>query len=133
MAQINGIEVKNFNPNAKTYIECIKNTQAIQKEIDKRSYNSHLKLADSGAADENKNYKLAKQLEEIGLKEQRRVNALTKERKIWEKKAAQTPEGQKKEQKKFANEQKLADQEKTKNRIRKKIKAAFFPPICPKR
>lgn len=86
MAQINGIEVKNFNPNAKTYNECIKNTQAIQKEIDKRSYNSHLKLADSGAADENKNYKLAKQLEEIGLKEQRRVNALTKERKIWEKK-----------------------------------------------
>ena len=112
MAQINGIEVKNFNPNAKTY---------------------NLKLADSGAADENKNYKLAKQLEEIGLKEQRRVNALTKERKIWEKKAAQTPEGQKKEQKKFANEQKLAGQEKTKNRIRKKIKAAFFPPICPKR
>lgn len=133
MAQINGIEVKNFNPNAKTYNECIKNTQAIQKEIDKRSANSHLKLADSDTAGENKNRKLAKQLEEIGLKEQRRVNALTKERKIWEKKAAQTPEGQKKEQKKFANEQKLAGQEKTKNRIRKKIKAAFFPPICPKR
>ena len=47
MAQINGIEIKNFNPNAKTYNECIKNTQAIQKEIDKRSANSHLKLADS--------------------------------------------------------------------------------------
>ena len=96
MAQINGIEVKNFNPNAKTYIECIKNTQAIQREIDKRSYNSHLKLADSDTAGENKNRKLSKQLEKIGLQEQQRVNMLTKERRIWEKKAAQTPEGKKK-------------------------------------
>ena len=133
MAQINGIEVKNFNPNAKTYIECIKNTQAIQREIDKRSFNSHLALADSNSVGEAGNRKLAKQLAKTGLQEQQRVNMLTKERKIWEKKAAQTPEGKKKEQKKFAEEQKLAGQEKTKNRIRKKIKAAFFPPICPKR
>ena len=132
MAKIENIEIPGFNPKATSYKDCIKNTQAIEKVRSKLVWNRTFWQGQTNMLREQRNPQF-NQAEDNFLNTQKKINKLTVHLRNWGKKAAQTPEGQKKEQKKFANEQKLASQEKTKNRIRKKIKAAFFPPICPKR
>ncbi len=123
MAKINGVEIKNFNPNAKTYNDCIKNTQAIQKVIDDFSFKSHRLIDSAGTAGESGRGKMANYLVNQGYDLQDKVNMLTRERKKWELKATQTPEGKAKEQNRFAKEQKKAKEDK----VRRQIINAIFP------
>ena len=128
MAKIKDIEIKNFNPNAKTYNDCIKNTQAIQKVIDDFSFKSHRLIDSAGVAGESGRGKMANYLVNQGYDLQDKVNMLTGERKKWETKAAQTPEGKAKNQKRFAKEVKEAE-----DKAIRKIKKALSSPIRLKR
>lgn len=129
MAKIENIEIPGFNPNATNYKDCIKNTQAIEKVRTKLVWDRTFWLGQANMLGEQGKGVQANQANDNFNNAQKKINKLTVHLRNWEKKAAQTPEGKAKEQNRFAKNQKKA----TEDKVRRKIKATFFPPVCPKR